>query len=61
MNCPFGTTVTMNSGYIESTAANLVGSGNSLNMNGGYISAPNAAAGTVFMYKGYLEHRKRYR
>lgn len=55
MNCPFGTTVTMNSGYIESTAANLVGFGNSLNMNGGYISAPNAAAGTVFMYKGYLD------
>lgn len=55
MNCPFGTTVTMNSGYIESTAANLVGFGNSLNMNGGYISAPNAAAGTIFMYKGYLD------
>lgn len=54
IDCPFGSKVEISSGYIKSSAKELSGN-HILTMNGGCISAPNAASYDVKMYKGYLD------
>ena len=54
IDCPFGSNVEISSGYIKSSAAELLGN-YLLTMNGGCIIAPYATSYNVKINKGYLD------